>query len=63
MGSFKGAEDTLTVWQIKPADESDEWVWQSWEELRNEDEREIPLPLATILEENPSEKALLRRSL
>lgn len=54
---------TLTPLQIKPEVEGEEWVWRSWEELRNEPEREIHMPLGKILEENQTEEALLKRSL
>lgn len=43
--------------------EGEEWVWRSWQELRNEPEMEIPMPLGKILEENQTEEALLKRSL
>lgn len=43
--------------------EGEEWVWRSWQELRHEPDREIHVPLGKILDDNQTEKALLKRSL
>ncbi|KEZ45966.1 hypothetical protein SAPIO_CDS1360 [Scedosporium apiospermum] len=55
--------DEPELCQVVELEECEGWEWRTWDQLRSEQEREIDMPLANLLDQNPSGEMFLRRSL